>query len=231
MRSIVGIAQQIGVLRLVDIYWKSITRKSRLISRIYCVQVSIDSRADTPSLHYNDVMMSAIASRITSLTIVYSTVCSRRRSKKTSKIRVTGLCEGIHRWPVNSPHKGTVTRKMFPFEDVIVKRLTGQVSTSTVICPRWAPCWPHEPCYQGWAFEVRRWVNNCIQSLFRNVITCSCPNRHAGCLANQLLVIWAPGFLFLWPSGVIWRHRPRSTLALVIGVRLDPIRYLNRYVD
>ena len=40
----------------------------------------------------------------------------RRRSKKTSKLRVTGLCVG------NSPgpHKGSVTRKMFPFEDVIM---------------------------------------------------------------------------------------------------------------
>ena len=45
---------------------------------------------------------------------------SRRRSKKTSKLRVTGLCEGIHRWPVNSPHKGPVARKMFPFDDVIM---------------------------------------------------------------------------------------------------------------
>ena len=44
--------------------------------------------------HYNDVMMSALASQITSLTIVYSTVYSRRRSKKTSKIRVNGHCEG-----------------------------------------------------------------------------------------------------------------------------------------
>ena len=44
----------------------------------------------------------------------------RRRSKKTSKLRVTGLCEGIHRWPVNSPHKWPVTRKMFPFDDVIM---------------------------------------------------------------------------------------------------------------
>ena len=35
----------------------------------------------------------------------------RRRSKKTSKLRVTGLCEGLHRWPVNSPNKGPVTRK------------------------------------------------------------------------------------------------------------------------
>ena len=38
----------------------------------------------------------------------------RRRSKKTSKLRVTGLCAG------NSPHKWTVTRKMFPFGDVIM---------------------------------------------------------------------------------------------------------------
>ena len=44
--------------------------------------------------------MIAIASPITSLTIVYSTVLFRRRSKKTSKLRVTGLCEG------NSPVTG-----------------------------------------------------------------------------------------------------------------------------
>ena len=44
--------------------------------------------------YYNDVIISTIASQITSLTIVYSTVYSRRRSKKTSKLRVTGLCEG-----------------------------------------------------------------------------------------------------------------------------------------
>ena len=37
----------------------------------------------------------------------------RRRSKKTSKLRVTVFLWGIHRWLVNSPHKGPVTRKMF----------------------------------------------------------------------------------------------------------------------
>ena len=45
----------------------------------------------------------------------------RRRSKKTSKLRVTGLCVGNSPGPVNSPHKGPVTRKMFPFDDVIMK--------------------------------------------------------------------------------------------------------------
>ena len=46
----------------------------------------------------------------------------RRRSKKTSKLRVTGLCVGNSPGPVNSPHKGPVTRKMFPFNDVIMSR-------------------------------------------------------------------------------------------------------------
>ena len=45
----------------------------------------------------------------------------RRRSKKTSKVRVTGLCVGNSPGPVNSPHKGPVTRKMFPFDDVIMR--------------------------------------------------------------------------------------------------------------
>ena len=44
----------------------------------------------------------------------------RRRSKKTSKLRVTGLCAGNSPGPVNSPHNGPVTWKMFPFVDVIM---------------------------------------------------------------------------------------------------------------
>ena len=37
----------------------------------------------------------------------------RSRLKKTSKLRVTGLCVGNSPGPVNSPHKGPVTRKCF----------------------------------------------------------------------------------------------------------------------
>ena len=70
--------------------------------------------------HYNDVMMGGMASHIASLTIVYSTVYSRRRSTKTSELHVTGLC--VRNSPVTGefPHKGPVTRKMFPFDDVIM---------------------------------------------------------------------------------------------------------------
>ena len=43
-----------------------------------------------------------------------------RRSKRTSQLHVTGLCAGNLPGPVNSPHKAPVTRKMFPFDDVIM---------------------------------------------------------------------------------------------------------------
>ena len=43
-----------------------------------------------------------------------------RRSKKTSKLHVSGLVWGIHWGPVNSPHKWPITPKMFPFDDVIM---------------------------------------------------------------------------------------------------------------
>ena len=46
----------------------------------------------------------------------------RRTSKKTSKLRVAGLSVGNSPGPVNSPHKGPVTRKMFPLDDVIMWR-------------------------------------------------------------------------------------------------------------
>ena len=49
----------------------------------------------------------------------------RHRSKKISKLRVTGLCVGNSPGPVNSPQKGPVTWKMFPFDDVIIVRRAG----------------------------------------------------------------------------------------------------------
>ena len=85
-------------------------------------------------VHYNGVIMSAMASQITSLTIVYSTVLSRRRSKKTSKIRVTGLCAGNSPVTGEFPNQGPVMRKMFPFDDVIMLCLLLSFSNKTTAC-------------------------------------------------------------------------------------------------
>ena len=74
--------------------------------------------------HYNDVIMSAMASQITSLTIVYSSIYSAADQRKHQSSVSLAFVRGIHRSPVNSPHKGPVTRKMFPFDDVIISLVT-----------------------------------------------------------------------------------------------------------
>ena len=70
--------------------------------------------------HYDDVIMGAIASQITNLRIVYSTIYSDADQRKHQSSAPLAFVRGIHRGPVNSPHKWPVTRKMFPFDDVIM---------------------------------------------------------------------------------------------------------------
>ena len=64
--------------------------------------------------------MGAMASQITSLTIVYSTAYSDADQRKHQSSASLAFVQGIHRWPVNSPQKWPVTRKKFPFHDVII---------------------------------------------------------------------------------------------------------------
>ena len=66
--------------------------------------------------------MGAMASQITSLTIIYSTVYSGADQRKPQSSVSQAFVRGIHRSTVNSPHKGPVTRKVFPFDDVIMRR-------------------------------------------------------------------------------------------------------------
>ena len=77
--------------------------------------------------HYNGVIMSAMASQITSFTIVYSTVYSGVDQRKRQSSASLGFVRGIHLWPVNSPHKGPETRKMFPFDNVIMTLINYQI--------------------------------------------------------------------------------------------------------
>ena len=74
------------------------------------------------TIHYSDVIMGTIASQITSLTIVYSNVYSGADQRKHQSSASLAFVLGIHQWPVNSTHKWPVTRKMFPFDDVIMQQ-------------------------------------------------------------------------------------------------------------
>ena len=76
------------------------------------------------SHHYTDVIMGAMASQITSLTIVYSTVYSEADQRKYQSSAALAFVRGIHRGPANSPYKWPVTRKKFPFDNVIMPPYT-----------------------------------------------------------------------------------------------------------
>ena len=63
------------------------------------------------SSHYSDVIMSAMASQITDVPIVCSTVCSGANKRKHQSSASLAFVRGIHQWRVES----------FPFDDVIMK--------------------------------------------------------------------------------------------------------------
>ena len=94
--------------------------------------------------HYSDVIISAMASQINSLTIVYSTGSGADQRKHQISASLASV-RGIHRWPVNSPHKGPVTRNMFPFDDIIMQALA---TPPMFILPGWLPMFRSQSLFE-----------------------------------------------------------------------------------
>ena len=94
-------------------------------------QIPVSMQEKTIFQHNGNVIMSTMAYQITSLSIVCSTVCSGADHRNHHSSVSLAFVRGIHRWPVNSSHKWPVTRKMLPFDDVIMKQITYNVSKVT----------------------------------------------------------------------------------------------------
>ena len=112
----------------IDIFWLSVTFQCRgIIDFAYkcCFEQTQRIKGQSHLSHFDDVIMGAIASQITRLTIVYSTFYSNADQRKHQSSASLAFVWGIHRGPVNSPHKGPVTRKMSPFDDVIMNGKVG----------------------------------------------------------------------------------------------------------
>ena len=92
-------------------------------------------------LHYDDVIMGAMTSQITSLTIVYSTLYSGADQRKHQSSASIAFVQGIHRGSMNSPHKRPVTRKRSPFDDVIMVRIVLPLEVSTLTARFMWPTW------------------------------------------------------------------------------------------
>ena len=101
---------------------------------IYFMQVQLwifkFSITQLTRIHYSDIIMSAMASQITSLTIVYLTVYSSADRSKHQSSASLAFVWGIHQWPVNSPHKWPVTRETFPFDNVIMNLFSHWLANS-----------------------------------------------------------------------------------------------------
>ena len=83
--------------------------------------------------------MDGMASQITVVSNVYSTVCSEADQREHQSPASLAFVPGIHRSPVNSPHKGPVIQKMFIFDGVIIKKsevvyyFSGQISKWSIL--------------------------------------------------------------------------------------------------
>ena len=101
--------------------WSSIQQMT-LRLRCYFDYTVRPRQYDQKCAHYSGVIMSMMASQNTVVSIVCSTVCSGAHQRKDQSSASLAFVRGIHGWPVNSPHKRPVTRKVFPFDDVIMRR-------------------------------------------------------------------------------------------------------------
>ena len=102
-------------------------------------------------MHYNDVIMTTMGSQITSRTVVYSNVYSdadQRKHQNSASLAFVWDSPG----PVNSPYKGPITRKMFPFDDVIMIWIKLGVHLDDFYLCKLISRWP--------SFRIGRWMPN-----------------------------------------------------------------------
>ena len=98
-----------------DVTWASLRFKSPLTRMVVQQLVRANNRT---KYQHDDVIKWKHFPRYFVKSIVYSGADQRKYQSSAS----LAFVRGIHRWPVNSPHKGPVTRNMFPFDDVIMTK-------------------------------------------------------------------------------------------------------------
>ena len=121
---------------------------------------------------YDDVIMTTMSSKITSLTIVYSTVYSGADQRKHQSSASLAYVRGIHRGPVNSPHKWPVKRKMFPFDDVIMAQHYCIFVRGT-IGDRWIPVTKGQWCGKCFRVMASAWDSFGTDCAFSFMMTSS----------------------------------------------------------
>ena len=132
----------------------------RIWHKYTCIRQNLaTSNTSTTSHHHyhcNDVIMSTVTSQITSVSTVYSNVYSGTDQNKHQSSASLAFAWGIYWWSVNCPHKWPVTRKMFPFDDIMLIVLV----TSTAVAKQ----------------PLDQWFKKNIHAIFSRYI-CSAPEK------------------------------------------------------
>ena len=92
-----------------------------IVAYVYFISSECENAYRIFLYHYSDVMMCAMASYITAVSIVYWTLWSGADHRKHLSSASLAFVRGIYRQPIDSPHKGPVIWKMFPFDGVIMQ--------------------------------------------------------------------------------------------------------------
>ena len=182
--------------------------------------------------HYCDVIMAAMASQITSLTIVYLTVY---RSKKTPKLRVSGLCAGNSPVTGEFPAQRASTRKMFPIDDVIMWFIIGSLLGAVNYKPLPTPLLTQIFVNPDLCRHMASLVHNELIAVALSRLTNSATTKKISCLlwsqqcACRWLSNWATHLQVLWqPISVSyddiikWKHFPRYW-PFVRGIHRSPV--------
>ena len=157
-----------------------------------------------------------MASQINNLAIVYSIVYWATDQRKHQSSAALSCVRGIHRWPVNSPYKGHLTRKMFPFDDVIMNhfKMADVIPYNLATIPVLRHVWDGGLSYISpiIIFLYIITILRILQSTFDN----SSFNAVSVVVVDNLQNILEPRHLFyatllhtpLWPSHVrrMWEH-------------------------
>ena len=146
--------------------------------------------------------MRVMVSQITSLTIVYSSVYSGADQRKHQSSASLAFVRGIHRWLVNSLHKGPVTQKMFPFDDVIMLS--------------WQLC---HHCIHGCQYDCLQWYQWCEGPGY----LCGCRTLNINC--HPLMILFLKKYSQEIPITCLWGSFASSTNPW-LGTRLQ---YLHCY--
>ena len=133
-RKIVDPTHKGSVMWILDVFFDAgwLVYDVTVMTRILGLCASC--RLNVGLTHYSDVIMTRVASQITGASFFCSIVCSCADQRKHQSSASLASVRGIQRWLMDSPHKGPVTRKMFPFDDVVMDYSSEEGKKYLILC-------------------------------------------------------------------------------------------------